>query len=291
MVLSGKEVASQLYETLISESASFIERYKVRPTLAVVLVGDDPASHTYVANKGKACDKVGFLHNDYRLPAETSETELLNLITYLNNDNDVDGILVQLPLPNHLDSKKILDFIDPDKDVDGLTTVNLGSLLTEQNNMVPCTPQGILHILDYYDLPTQGKHVVVIGRSTIVGKSIAALLSQKGRDATVTICHSKTENLKAITTQADILIVAVGKAHCVDETMVKEGSVIIDVGINRIDDPTKKRGYAVVGDVDYKEVESKVKAITPVPGGVGVMTIATLMANTLKAAQKRVKGV
>lgn len=291
MVLSGKEVASQLYETLISESASFIERYKVRPTLAVVLVGDDPASHTYVANKGKACDKVGFLHNDYRLPAETSETELLNLITYLNNDNDVDGILVQLPLPNHLDSKKILDFIDPDKDVDGLTTVNLGSLLTEQNNMVPCTPQGILHILDYYDLPTQGKHVVVIGRSTIVGKSIAALLSQKGRDATVTICHSKTENLKAITTQADILIVAVGKAHCVDETMVKEESVIIDVGINRIDDPTKKRGYAVVGDVDYKEVESKVKAITPVPGGVGVMTIATLMANTLKAAQKRVKGV
>jgi methylenetetrahydrofolate dehydrogenase (NADP+)/methenyltetrahydrofolate cyclohydrolase len=254
----------------------------------VVLVGDDPASATYVASKGKACEAMGFDHRDYRLTVETTESELLSLVQKLNDDPLVDGILVQLPLPSHLDEKSIIHAIRPDKDVDGLHPVNVGRLMLGDPSFVACTPAGVMRILDYYKIETKGKEVVVVGRSNIVGKPMAALMIQKGRDATVTICHSRTEDLVSHTKKADILIAAIGKPHAITKEMVKNGAVVIDVGINRVVDTSKKRGYRLVGDVDYEGVSTICSAITPVPGGVGVMTIAMLMENTLLAAKMHV---
>ena len=284
-ILSGKEVAAAVKQEVAVTCKIFKATTRHTPCLAVVLVGDDPASATYVASKGKACDTVGFAHRDYRLDAQTTQDELLSLINQLNEDDDVDGILVQLPLPGHLDEKSIIQAIRTDKDVDGLHPENMGKLLAGDPSFVACTPAGIMRILDYYHIATAGKEAVIIGRSNIVGKPMAALLMQKGRDATVTLCHSRTRDLVSHCIRADILIAALGRPLAISSDMVKEGAVVIDVGINRIEDATKKRGYRLVGDVDYDQVASQCTAITPVPGGVGPMTIAMLMENTLKAAQ------
>ncbi len=286
MILSGKEVANKIREEVKNECLNFIKESSHTPCLAVVLVGDDPASSTYVASKGKVCDEIGFKHKDLFLDKDISEKELINKIEELNTDDSVDGILVQLPLPKHLSERKVIGSIVSDKDVDGLHLNNLGSLITEENNFVPCTPKGILKILDYYNIQTTGKNVVVVGRSNIVGKPIATLLMQKGKDATVTVCHSKTKDLGQVTKTADILIAAIGRANFITKEMVKPEAVVIDVGINRIQDSSRKNGYRIVGDVDYENVVSYVDAITPVPGGVGPMTIASLMENTLIAAKK-----
>jgi methylenetetrahydrofolate dehydrogenase (NADP+)/methenyltetrahydrofolate cyclohydrolase len=286
LILSGKEVANKIREEVKNECLNFIKESSHTPCLAVVLVGDDPASSTYVASKGKVCDEIGFKHKDVLLDKDISEKELINKIEELNTDDSVDGILVQLPLPKHLSERKVIGSIVSDKDVDGLHLNNLGSLITEENNFVPCTPKGILKILDYYNIQTTGKNVVVVGRSNIVGKPIAALLMQKGKDATVTVCHSKTKDLEKVTKTADILIAAIGRANFITKEMVKPEAVVIDVGINRVQDSSRKSGYRIVGDVDYENVVSYVDAITPVPGGVGPMTIASLMENTLIAARK-----
>jgi methylenetetrahydrofolate dehydrogenase (NADP+)/methenyltetrahydrofolate cyclohydrolase len=284
-ILSGKEVAAVVKHEVAENCASFKADTRHTPCLAVVLVGDDPASATYVTSKGKACEAVGFDHRDYRLDHQTTQDELLSLISQLNEDDDVDGILVQLPLPAHLHEKSIIQAIRSDKDVDGLHPENMGKLLAGDPSFVACTPAGIMRILDYYHIETAGKEAVIIGRSNIVGKPMAALLMQKGRDATVTLCHSRTRDLVTHCRRADILIAALGRPLAIGKDMVKEGAVVIDVGINRVEDATKKRGYRLVGDVDYDQVATLCQAITPVPGGVGPMTIAMLMENTLKAAQ------
>lgn len=280
-LLTGKEVAEHVYEEI---KRGLAEHPGLMPTLAVILVGEDPASETYVASKRKMCEKLGFGHLDYHLPPTTTMAELLRLVETLNHNDAVDGILVQSPLPPGLDENKVIEAIDPEKDVDGFHPVNVGRTLIGIPSLISCTPYGVLEMLDYYHIPTQGKHVVIIGRSNIVGKPLASLLIQKGRDATVTVCHSRTQDLPSLTRTADILMVAVGKAGFVTPDMVKDGAVVFDIGINRVDDPLARKGYRVVGDVDFDAVAPKCQAITPVPGGVGVMTIAMLMHNTLQAA-------
>ena len=286
-ILSGKEVAEVIQDEVRLESQAFQKKSGIQPCLAVILVGDDPASATYVASKKRTCEAMGFAHKDFYLDTDCSENELKDLIRTLNNDILVHGILVQLPLPPHLSESVVIETIDPDKDVDGLHPQNVGRLLLGQDGFIACTPHGVLKILDYYHIETSGKEVVIVGRSSIVGKPMAALLMQKGRDATVTICHSRTKNLAQVTRRAEILIVAIGKPHAITAPMVSPGTIVIDVGINRLDDPSKKRGYRLVGDVDYEHVIPLCEAITPVPGGVGVMTIAMLMVNTLTAAKKQ----
>ena len=283
-ILTGKEVADSTMEKIRERSLRFFNTTGNKPCLAVVLVGNDPASTTYVASKHKACEQIGFSHKDIHLAETTTQNTLNQLIQTLNSDSEVHGILVQIPLPKHLDEALTIGLIDPRKDVDGLHPQNMGRLLLGQPGFVSCTPAGILRMLDYYGIPTEGKETVVVGRSNIVGKPIAALLMQKGRDATVTICHSKTHDLGMVTRRADILIVAIGMPNAIISSMVKPGAVVIDVGINRIEDSSKKRGYRIVGDVDYNSVAQVCGAMTPVPGGVGVMTIAMLMQNTLEAA-------
>jgi len=286
VVLSGKEVSNSKLEELQLRTEEFVAKYGRKPTLAVILVGEDPASQTYVASKKRACEKIGFGHKDYILEADTTQDKLNSLVDELNNDKTVDGILVQMPLPKHLDEQEVIERIRSDKDVDGFHPENVGKLLIGLDCFVSCTPKGIMEILDYYKIETASKNVVIIGRSNIVGKPMASLLIQKGRDATVTIAHSRTKNLKELTKNADILIAAIGRPFFVTEDMVKEDAVVIDVGINRIEDSSRKRGYRVVGDVDYEKVSTKVSAITPVPGGVGLMTIAMLMENTIESAIK-----
>jgi len=286
IVLSGKEVANNKLDELEIKTQEFVKKYNRQPTLAVILVGDNPASQSYVASKKKACIKLGYGHKDYILDDKISQKELNNLVDELNNDKSVDGILVQMPLPNHLNEQEVIERIKSDKDVDGFHPINVGKLLIGLDCFVSCTPKGVMAILDYYNIETASKNVVIIGRSNIVGKPMASLLIQKGRDATVTIANSRTKNLKELTKTADILIAAIGRPLYVTADMVKEDCVVIDVGINRVEDTTKKRGYRVVGDVDYDNVSTKVKAITPVPGGVGLMTIAMLMENTLESAIK-----
>jgi len=283
-ILTGKEVADKTMEEVRVRNLQFLQTTGVKTCLAVILVGDDPASATYVASKHKACEHMGFSYKDFHLPGNTSLEAILLLINTLNSNSEVHGILVQIPLPKHLDEAKVIEMIDPRKDVDGLHPVNIGRLLLGQTGFVACTPAGILRILDHYGVQTVGKEVVVVGRSSIVGKPISALLVQKGRDATVTMCHSRTNDLGMVTRRADILVVAIGKPLAITSSMVKPGAVVIDVGINRIEDSSKKRGYRIVGDVDYNSVAQVCEAITPVPGGVGVMTIAMLMHNTLEAA-------
>ena len=274
ILIDGKKVSAEIRNRLKQETVRLKQETGCMPGLATVLVGEDPASAVYVRNKNKVCDEVGFQSFGQNLSAATTEEELLNIIKTLNANDQVNGILVQLPLPDHIDSEKILLSIDPEKDVDGFHPINVGKLAIGNALLTPCTPTGIIALLDYYDIEIAGKHAVILGRSNIVGKPVAHLLLQ--RHATVTICHSKTTNLKEVTLRADILIAAVGRPHFVSSDMVKEAAVVIDVGINRVDGK-------LIGDVEFDPVAEKAAFITPVPGGVGPMTIALLMENTLKA--------
>lgn len=287
MVLSGKELGEIVKAQTAERCAAFGKRFSRKPCLAVVLVGDNPASQTYVRSKKKACEELGIDHVDVSFDASVTQRQLLDCVKDLNENPEVDGILVQMPLPDHIDELAVTEAILPQKDVDGFHPQNIGKLLLGQKSLVACTPSGILRILDHYGISTAGKKVCIMGRSNIVGKPMAALLMQKGRDATVTVCHSRTSDVASITRDSDIIIVAVGHVNALTADMVKEGAVVIDVGINRVPDSTKKTGFALKGDVDYDAVSPKASAITPVPGGVGPMTIAMLMENTLIAACRR----
>lgn len=275
VIIDGKAVSKSVKDEVATQTAELKDK-GIYPCLAVILVGDDPASRVYVNNKKKACEQVGFISKEYLLSAETSMEELLSLIGKLNADNSVNGILCQLPLPKHLDEKQVIDSINPEKDVDAFSPVNVGKIMIGDYDFLPCTPAGVMEMLKYYNIEVEGKNCVVIGRSNIVGKPMAMLLLHK--NGTVTVCHSKTENLKEVCLNADILVAAVGKAEFVTADMVKEGAVVIDVGMNR------KNGK-LCGDVKFDEVFEKASFITPVPGGVGPMTIGMLMKNTLKAAK------
>lgn len=286
-LILGKDVSSEIY----AELRARIEKLKsegVTPGLAVVLVGDDPASQVYVRKKGEMCEELGMKSVIIRMSAETTQEELLSKVDELNKDESIHGFLVQLPLPKHLDEEQVINSIDPAKDVDCFHPTNVGRLLIGEPDFLPATPAGVQQMLIRSGVETSGKHVVVIGRSNIVGKPMAAIMIQKGAgaDSTVTVVHSRTKNLKEITRQADILIVAIGKPRFVTADMVKEGAVVIDVGTNRVDDPSSPKGSRLVGDVDFETVKDKTSAITPVPGGVGPMTICMLMANAVKAAER-----
>jgi len=290
VIIDGRHVAARLKESIKKEISEMINDSDNGPHLAAVLVGDDPASETYVAAKEKAAHTVGMVSSTYRYPADITEKELLEVVDYLNNDNEIDGYIVQLPLPKHIDENKIIHRINPAKDVDGFTPENVGKMVLGQPAFLSATPYGIMELLKYYKIPVAGKHCVVLGRSNIVGRPMSILLSQKNEaaNATVTLCHSATANLEEITRTADILICALGKPQFVKADMVKDGAVVIDVGIHRIKDETKKSGYRLVGDVDFNEVVKKASFISPVPGGVGPMTIAMLLKNTLLAHKKEV---
>lgn len=282
-LLDGKATALQIKEEIANEVRQLTAKGMRPPHLAAVIVGNDGASQTYVANKEKSSLEVGFTSSVYRFSEQTSEEELLRSIDFLNNDPDIDGFIVQLPLPKHINEQHVINAISPDKDVDGFTPINIGRMVLGEDSYVPATPMGICTLLKRYNIETAGKHCVVLGRSNIVGTPIANLLSRKGFDCTVTICHSKTRNLAEITRQADILIAAIGKPEFVTPDMVKEGAVLVDVGIHRISDETKKSGYRIIGDVKHSLVDAKCSWTTPVPGGVGPLTIVSLMENTLKA--------
>lgn len=287
--LGCKAVQEKLELELKSKVESFVLKGNRAPSLAVILVGNDGASETYVKNKHSACDRLGFLHFDYRFDEDVEEEDVLSLVEELNKREDVDGILVQLPLPKHIDEKKIINSIAPEKDVDGFSPVNVGHLCLGEECYVPCTPKGIIEILRYYGIKTTGRKVVVIGRSNIVGKPMAMLLMQKGADATVTVCNTKTPDLCEFTKDADIIIVATGRPGTLDASMCRDDAVIIDVGVNRISDPSREKGYRLVGDVDYKSFENTSCMVTPVPGGVGLMTVMMLMENTYLAAERRAR--
>ena len=287
--LGCKAVQEKLELELKSKVESFVLKGNRAPSLAVILIGSDGASETYVRSKHSACDRLGFLHFDYRFDEDVEEEDVLSLVEELNKREDVDGILVQLPLPKHIDEKKIINSIAPEKDVDGFSPVNVGHLCLGDECYVPCTPKGIIEILRYYGIKTEGKKVVVIGRSNIVGKPMAMLLMQKGADATVTVCNTKTPDLCEFTKDADIIIVATGRPGTLDASMCRDDAVIIDVGVNRISDPSREKGYRLVGDVDYKSFENTTCMITPVPGGVGLMTVMMLMENTYLAAERRAR--
>lgn len=286
-ILYGKPVAEAVYQR-IQEKINDMKSHGITPGLVVVLVGEDPASQVYVRKKGKMCEKLGLVSETIHLNATTSEEELLNLINKLNNDSRYHGILVQLPLPAQIDEKKVILSIDPAKDVDCFHPQNVGLLVSGNPYVLPCTPAGIMEILKYYNIETQGKHVVVLGRSNIVGKPMANLLMQKNKEAnaTVTVVHSRTKNIADITRSADIIIAAIGQPEFLKADMVSESAVIVDVGINRVSADNEK-GYRLAGDVAFEEIHGKVQSITPVPGGVGPMTIAMLMNNTLTAAEKQ----
>ena len=288
-IIDGKKVSLAIREKILSETQLLKAEYGRVPRLDVILVGSDPASQTYVATKAKAAIEMGFEHQDHYLPEETSEEELLSLVKELNEDERVSGILVQLPLPKHISEEKVINTIDVKKDVDGFTPESTGLLEIGEPCLAPCTPAGIIELLKYYEIPTAGKKVAVLGRSNIVGKPIAMMLMQKGMDATVTVLNSHTPDVREFTLNADIVIAAVGIPFYLRGDMVREGAVVIDVGINRYPDATKKKGYRVVGDCAYDELADKCSYITPVPGGVGPMTITMLMANTLKAFRASVE--
>lgn len=285
-LILGKEVSAEIY----AELRQRIEALKARgtvPGLAVVLVGEDPASQVYVRKKGEMCESLGMRSRTVLLPESTTQAELLEVIAGLNADPEIHGFLVQLPLPAHIDESAVIDAISPSKDVDCFHPYNVGRMLSGNPGFMPATPAGVQQMLIRSGVQTRGKHVVVVGRSNIVGKPMAAIMMQKGEgaDSTVTVVHSRTENLAEITRQADILVVAIGKPRFVTADMVKEGAVVIDVGTNRIEDPTHPKGSRLVGDVDFEAVKEKASAITPVPGGVGPMTICMLMANAVRAAE------
>ena len=289
LILSGKEVSASVYNSLDQKIKS-LRKNNITPGLAVVLVGEDSASQVYVRSKTKTFNKLSLFTKTYRLPSDSSEKELLELIDDLNKNNLFHGILVQLPLPNHIDSDKVINRILPSKDVDGFHPENAGLLSIGKPRFIPCTPKGIMEILKYYKIKLDGKHVVVVGRSNIVGRPISILTSLKGENSngTTTICHSGTKDIGNHTKGADVVIVALGVPGFLKESMIKEGAVVIDVGINRVDD-TSEKGYRLVGDVDWGEIYKKAAAITPVPGGVGPMTIAMLVQNTVEAAEYQEK--
>ena len=285
-IIDGNRIAAQIRQELAGKIKELREKHGLTPGLAVVLVGENPASQVYVRMKNKACHEIGLYSEQHNLGKDVSEAELFTLIDKLNGDDKIHGILVQLPLPDHIDENKILNRIRPEKDVDGFHPVNLGKMVIGEPGFLPCTPYGVLKLLSYSNVETKGAHVVVVGRSNIVGKPVANMLmqKQKGADATVTVCHSRTRDLASITRQADILIAAIGRPEMITADMVNENAVVIDVGVNRVDDPGSKRGYKLVGDVKFDEVAEKCRAITPVPGGVGPMTITMLLYNTVQSA-------
>ena len=286
-VIDGKQMAEDIRSEIADETRELHNRLGVTPGLAAVLVGSDPASAVYVRNKRRACDEASMFSETFELPAETTQEELVGLVRQLNADSRFHGILVQLPLPAHIEEREVILAIDPDKDVDGMHPVNGGRLLEGNPRFLPATPAGVQQMLVRSGNDPAGKHVVIVGRSNIVGKPLSVLLVQKapGANATVTVCHTGTRDLAALTRQADIVVAAIGRPRALTADMVADGAVVIDVGINRVDDATRKSGYRLVGDVDYDAVAEKASAITPVPGGVGPMTIAMLLTNTLRAAR------
>ncbi|MFZ2900076.1 MAG: bifunctional methylenetetrahydrofolate dehydrogenase/methenyltetrahydrofolate cyclohydrolase FolD [Saprospiraceae bacterium] len=289
-IIDGKLLSETIKQEIAQEVNAMVTAGKKRPHLAAVLIGEDPASQAYVGSKVRSCEQVGFQSTLIKRDASISEQELLDIVKGLNDDPSVDGFIVQLPLPKHIDETKVTLAIDPKKDVDGFHPVNFGRMAQGLPCYIPATPFGILQMLERYNIPTDGRHCVVVGRSNIVGTPISILLSRKAKigNCTVTLTHSRTKDLPAETRRADILIAAIGIPEFVKGDWVKEGVVVIDVGINRIEDPASKKGYRLVGDVAYDEVAPKSSYITPVPGGVGLMTVTSLLMNTLKAAQKAI---
>jgi methylenetetrahydrofolate dehydrogenase (NADP+)/methenyltetrahydrofolate cyclohydrolase len=283
-IIDGKKISEKIREDVKVSTDILKSERGITPGLAFIIVGEDPASRVYVRNKGKACDELGFFSVTEHLPEDVSEKKLLDLIGEFNEDGDIHGILVQLPLPPHINQQRVLEKIDYRKDVDGFHPINAGHLMVGEKCFVPCTPAGVVEMLRVSGIETDGKHVVVLGRSNIVGRPVANLLLRKEFNSTVTVCHSRTKNIKEITLTADILIAAIGKAEYVKSDFIREGCVVIDVGINRVDDPLAKRGYRITGDVDFEDCIEKSSMITPVPGGVGPMTIAMLMKNTYDSA-------
>lgn len=286
VVIDGKQVAADV-RAEVAKKVADLKTKGITPCLAVILVGENPASVSYVTGKQKALAEVGMSDRSVKLPELTTEEELLKLIDQLNKDDSVHGILVQLPLPKHINEDKVIMAIDPSKDVDGFHPVSVGNLMIGRPGFLPCTPHGIIVMLQKAGIETSGKHAVVIGRSNIVGKPVSILLARKDVNCTVTMCHTGTKNMAEITRQADILVVASGHPHTLTKDMAKDGAVIIDVGVNRIPDSSKKSGFRLIGDCDFDDLKEKASFITPVPGGVGPMTIAMLMQNTLESAQNR----
>ncbi len=286
-IIDGKQVAANMRAELKEEVAKLKEE-DIVPGLGVILVGEDPASQSYVKAKEKACEEMGIYSDDNRLPADTTQKDLIDLINRMNSDPKINGILVQLPLPKHLDESEVLLAIDPDKDVDGFHPTNIGKMVAGQAAFLPCTPHGVIQLLQRSGVKIEGSHVVIVGRSNIVGKPVANMLIQKNKsgNATVTVCHTRTKDLAHHTRQADIIIAAAGRPNTITADMVKDGVVVIDVGVNRVEDKTAKRGYRLVGDVDFEAIKEKASLITPVPGGVGPMTITMLLYNTVESAKK-----
>ena len=285
-ILDGKRIAQEIRKEVAHEVEELKARGQKLPHLAVIMVGNNPASETYVNNKMKACNSVGFDSTLYKFSVNISEEKLLREIQRLNEDEDVDGFIVQLPLPDHIQKYKVIDTILPEKDVDGFTNENYGKITAEKTGLLPATPYGIMVLLERYNIDTRGKNAVVVGQSRTVGSPVSSLLVHQGQ-ATVTCCHINTQDLKKHTSEADLVIVAVGKPGLITASMIKEGAVVVDVGINRIQDESTKSGFKLIGDVDYNDVKDKASFITPVPGGVGPMTIASLLMNTLTAYKKR----
>jgi methylenetetrahydrofolate dehydrogenase (NADP+)/methenyltetrahydrofolate cyclohydrolase len=289
-LLDGKLISTRSKLNLASESEAFLLEYKRKPHLAALLVGEDPASEVYVSSKIRSCAEVGFTSTLVRYPSDISEESVLNLIVEWNQNPEIDGILVQVPLPHHIHEEKVTDTISPSKDVDGFHPNNLGRMMKNLPSFISATPLGILKLLEAYSIPTQGKHCVVLGRSSNVGSPISILMARSGYpgNCTVTLCHSKTQNLQSLLKEADILIAAIGKPEFVHGDMLKTGVVVVDVGINRILDPSKKSGSRIVGDVHFESANAIASYISPVPGGVGLMTIIGLLENTLLAAKKTI---
>ncbi|MFH1615058.1 MAG: bifunctional methylenetetrahydrofolate dehydrogenase/methenyltetrahydrofolate cyclohydrolase FolD [Planctomycetota bacterium] len=286
-IIDGKQVAADMRAEL-KEKVTRMKEKGIVPGLGVILVGEDPASKSYVSAKEKACEEIGIYSSDNRLPAETAQEELMALVRKMNDDPRIDGILVQLPLPKHLNEGEVLLAINPAKDVDGFHPVNVGKMVVGEEGFLPCTPHGVIQLLIRSNVKIEGAEVVVVGRSNIVGKPVANMLIQKSRtgNATVTVCHTRTKNLADHVRRADIIIAAAGRPNTVTADMVKDGAVVIDVGVNRVEDASKKSGYRLVGDVDFEAVKEKASLITPVPGGVGPMTITMLLYNTVESARK-----
>jgi methylenetetrahydrofolate dehydrogenase (NADP+)/methenyltetrahydrofolate cyclohydrolase len=290
-IIDGKQVAADMRAELKAQVAQ-LKTQGVVPGLGVILVGDDPASRSYVTAKERACEEIGLHSDDNRLPADTTQEDLLALVRKMNADPKINGILVQLPLPKHLDEDEVLLAIDPDKDVDGFHPVSVGRMVVGQKSFLSCTPHGVIQLLLRSGVKIEGANVVIVGRSNIVGKPLANMLIQKSPmgNATVTVCHTRTKDMARFTREADIVIAAAGRPNTVTAAMVKDGAVVIDVGVNRVEDATKKSGYRLVGDVDFDAIREKASFITPVPGGVGPMTITMLLYNTVESA-KRAAGI
>ena len=288
-IIDGRQLAKTIKSEIAEEVKSLVENNSRKPHLAAILVGDDPASAVYVRNKTRSCEQVGFDSTLIRKGADISQAELLKEVEQLNNDPSIDGFIVQLPLPKHIDEQAITLAIDPKKDVDGFHPENFGKMAQGMETYLPATPFGIMTMLDRYDIEVSGKNCVVLGRSNIVGTPISILLSRKAKpgNATVTLCHSRTKNLEFYTKTADIIVIALGKPNFLKKEMVKEGVVIIDVGINRLDDPSSTKGYKLVGDADFEDINEKCDYITPVPGGVGPMTVTSLLMNTLHSYKRK----